>query len=375
MPVIVQEQVLPVQQDPRIHQPRVQSAEVSHISKQQTVYQVQQAPYLQSSDQTEEFFKESQPQYLPGQYNEPPQSKETTLESAIHATTDQETGSKGLDNNGIGDGRDISVPDQHVLEAPQIILTQAVEDTEKKPKTKKKTKKGDKAKTDKPKSGEKKRKKSRSKTPEGEIRHSASDTKDERPSDQQTTKAKPLNGSINGTENVMPPSAIHATFPAIDATPLHQKSSGKSLSATNIHQQHGAPGLPVHNSSSQEQIFYPRMTKSLSHQGNLTSTGGSKLHNLSLDSYGLGLRTARQIYGMSKEEIEFITKSQIFNLIKGQTFAIFIVSPVRSTYGGYYGLVVVTPPRPPRPRPRPQTLHCSHDNLKNPYRIASIFYM
>ena len=51
-----------------------------------------------------------------------------------------------------------------------------------------------------------------------------------------------------------------------------------------------------------------------------------------------------------------------------------IVSPVRSTYGGYYGLVVVTPPPPP-PRPRPQTLHRSHDNLKNPYRIASIFYM
>ena len=49
----------------------------------------------------------------------------------------------------------------------------------------------------------------------------------------------------------------------------------------------------------------------------------------------------------------------------------FIVSPVRSTYGGYYGLVVVTP----RPPPRPQTLHRSHDNLKNPYRIASIFYM
>ena len=37
------------------------------------------------------------------------------------------------------------------------------------------------------------------------------------------------------------------------------------------------------------------------------------------------------------------------------------------TYGGYYGLVVVTP--------RPQTFHRSHDNLKSPYRIASIFYM
>ena len=47
-----------------------------------------------------------------------------------------------------------------------------------------------------------------------------------------------------------------------------------------------------------------------------------------------------------------------------------IVSSVRSTYGGYYGLVIVTP----RPPPRPQTFHRSHDNIKNPYRIA-IFYM
>ena len=46
-----------------------------------------------------------------------------------------------------------------------------------------------------------------------------------------------------------------------------------------------------------------------------------------------------------------------------------IVSPVRSTYGGYYGLVVVTPRPcpPPRPRPRPQTLHRSHDNLKKSF--------
>ena len=44
-------------------------------------------------------------------------------------------------------------------------------------------------------------------------------------------------------------------------------------------------------------------------------------------------------------------------------YILVIVSPVRSTYGGYYGLVVVPPPRP-------QTLHRSYDNLKNPYRIA-----
>ena len=69
-------------------------------------------------------------------------------------------------------------------------------------------------------------------------------------------------------------------------------------------------------------------------------------------------------------DIYFCIATCLYNLL-------FIVSPVRSTYGGYYGLVVVTPP-PPRPRPRPprpQTLHRSHDNLKNPYRIASIFYM
>ena len=48
-----------------------------------------------------------------------------------------------------------------------------------------------------------------------------------------------------------------------------------------------------------------------------------------------------------------------------------IVSPVRSTYGGYYGLVVITPPCP---RPRPHFIVYAI-TLKNPYRIASIFYM
>ena len=49
-----------------------------------------------------------------------------------------------------------------------------------------------------------------------------------------------------------------------------------------------------------------------------------------------------------------------------------IVSPYECTYGGYYGLVVITlcPPSP-----LPQTFHRSHDDLKKSYRIASIFYM
>ena len=50
---------------------------------------------------------------------------------------------------------------------------------------------------------------------------------------------------------------------------------------------------------------------------------------------------------------------------------VLLYPPYKCTYRGYYGLVVVTP----RPPPCPQTFHRSHDTLKNPYRIASIFYM
>ena len=53
--------------------------------------------------------------------------------------------------------------------------------------------------------------------------------------------------------------------------------------------------------------------------------------------------------------------------------SLIIVSPVRMYSGegggGYYGLVVIT-----QPRPRPQTFLCERDYLNNPERIASIFY-
>ena len=39
-----------------------------------------------------------------------------------------------------------------------------------------------------------------------------------------------------------------------------------------------------------------------------------------------------------------------------------------SSHVGYYGLVVITPPRP-------QTFLCERDNLKSPEWITSIFYM
>ena len=47
-----------------------------------------------------------------------------------------------------------------------------------------------------------------------------------------------------------------------------------------------------------------------------------------------------------------------------------LLHPRTNVHGGYYGLDVVTPPRP-------QTFVCERDNLKNSERTASIliFYM
>ena len=46
--------------------------------------------------------------------------------------------------------------------------------------------------------------------------------------------------------------------------------------------------------------------------------------------------------------------------------------PYKCTYGGYYGLVVVTPRPPPRPPPRLQTFHRSHDNLSDCFHILYV---
>ena len=54
----------------------------------------------------------------------------------------------------------------------------------------------------------------------------------------------------------------------------------------------------------------------------------------------------------------------LINMFKIKVICICI--PRMNVHEGYYGLVVVTP--------RPQTLHRSHNNLKNPCLIASIFY-
>ena len=47
-----------------------------------------------------------------------------------------------------------------------------------------------------------------------------------------------------------------------------------------------------------------------------------------------------------------------------------ILSPCECTYGGYYGLVVVTP----LPRLRPQTFHRSHDNLNCFHILYAYWY-
>ena len=52
----------------------------------------------------------------------------------------------------------------------------------------------------------------------------------------------------------------------------------------------------------------------------------------------------------------------------------FYCIPREIVLGEYYGLVVVTPPRPSW-RLRPQILHRLRYKFKNPYRIASILYM
>ena len=54
-------------------------------------------------------------------------------------------------------------------------------------------------------------------------------------------------------------------------------------------------------------------------------------------------------------------------MIKGKYDQIRVIVCTRGGGGGYYGLVVIPP--------RPQTFFCECDNLQNPKRIASIFYM
>ena len=76
---------------------------------------------------------------------------------------------------------------------------------------------------------------------------------------------------------------------------------------------------------------------------------------------------------VTKMSFAQVAKAYLSTIANKKNFSLITNMRVASvSTGGYYGLVVVTPPRP---RPRPQTLHHSHDNLKNPYRIASIFYM
>ena len=94
------------------------------------------------------------------------------------------------------------------------------------------------------------------------------------------------------------------------------------------------------------------------------------MHDISSYSYNLILSLFLHFSQVLSTCVSFVLFSVLGSGFMILSTVYIIVSPVRSTYGGYYGLVVVTPPRP-----RPQTLHRSHDNLKNPYRIASIFDM
>ena len=89
-------------------------------------------------------------------------------------------------------------------------------------------------------------------------------------------------------------------------------------------------------------------------------------------SFGLFIFFSLQKLSVHVCECVYILVNDFFFMCAGLVLWIYqslwlLYPPYECTYGGYYGLVVVTP--------RPQTFHRSHNNLKNPYRIASIFYM
>ena len=312
-PVIVQEQVVSsVQRPPQVVQDRVLRT------------QAPAAPTQAVIDPTEEFFKEAQSQYQPGPYRAPEQytaekqdagrSIKENGRGIVGSPEGQTQDNKVADckeNGGdLVDGKGGSPGDVKRKGGSQKGDSQQAGTTN----AKKKGKKGEKAKGDKSKGGgDKKRKKSRAKSAE-KVPDSPVGGVPEKNADEVFSSDKP----VNGVTVDRPSSASPSNFKAIDATPYAQRSPGKSLSTTDIrHQHHSVGGLQDTAGSRHNEVLRPRMTKSLSHHGNLTSEG-TKLHNLSLDSYALGLRTARQMYGLSKEEIEYITRSQIFDMIKGK---------------------------------------------------------
>ena len=72
------------------------------------------------------------------------------------------------------------------------------------------------------------------------------------------------------------------------------------------------------------------------------------------------------IYVLTFSCFDCVIKLTIYTDIRNENDQIVAYCiPVRMYMGGI--LVMITP--------RPQTFHRSHNNLKNPYRIASIFYM
>ena len=283
-------------------------------------------------DPTEEFFKESQPQYQPGLYQASPQyavrdgRTGRPIKEDLPRTNGNQEGHRPTNGyqEAARDVTDGGVTRRKVLGdvqgegSPEKSPSEATREAGK-AKGKKKGKKGETAKADKSKSGEKRRKKSRAKSSEREAA-SASESTQGVNGDKSYLNKTPVNGASVDRPNSTSPT----DFRAIDGTPFEHKSPGKALSTTNIHQHRGGPIVQDHARSRREDILRPRMTKSLSHHGNLTSEE-SKIHNLSLDSYALGLRTARQIYGLSKEEIEYITRSQIFDMIKGKSGWIYLI--------------------------------------------------
>ena len=103
---------------------------------------------------------------------------------------------------------------------------------------------------------------------------------------------------------------------------------------------------------------------------------GAYVHDLSLASCGHDFSpvTEEAPSAEARDEessvhtVDFLRDCESADSGAGRPGSVPFVSHRPWVYSQYYGLVVVT-------SPRPQTLHRLCDNLQNLYRIASIFYM
>ncbi len=139
--------------------------------------------------------------------------------------------------------------------------------------------------------------------------------------EEEATPESPIVATVNGGLEAEPrPQRPYSALPHYIGETISEeppRSPGKSLSTTDIRAPVSGEDTPPQRPSS---AVYPRMSKSQSLHGSLPgagkAAGGGGGHPL---AGAPGFLPAHRIYQMSREEIEFITRSQIFNIIKGKS--------------------------------------------------------